>query len=160
MQDPPRDASSAPHSRASIVLLSDTEPPEKLSERLGSEPDETWHKGEPTTWGRPRSHHGWVLKSRLAETDPPEDHIAELGQRAVPIARTLAALRREGTLASIRFWISVQTGSWNSGITLTPSIVAELHRLGIGLDLDVYFDTAQPDVPSDVIGKLERMRPH
>jgi len=129
--DPPP-AKSAAH----LTVLSATLSGDALAELLGASPDERWDRGtKPQARGR---YAGVSLGSRLAETAPPDAHLADLLERLGPAALNVRSLLADDRVHSVRLWVYHSLPNWNPGLSIPADLLERISALGTGLDIDVY----------------------
>ena len=143
-------------SNASLVVLSADIHPEKIGARLGLMADrwflrgefEAHPKGDRGKRSRPFPFNGWQLKSTLADTAAPNEHLADLLDRLESAVPSLADLASDPQIHSIRLWLGYHTDNENPGISLSPELVTRIAKLGTGIELDIYVESSGDD-PED-----------
>jgi hypothetical protein len=111
--------------------------PSSVTQRLGIEPTEWQRSGE--LWlrsGRPLIN-GWFLRSRdHVESRDSRRHVDWLLDRVAPKAEAIKGLQETGCKMDIScYWLS---RSGHGGPTVSPSQMARLAELNIGLWFDFY----------------------
>jgi hypothetical protein len=122
-----------------LRLMSKTLTPEQVTQRLGMEPDHSWHAGDvrPHTTLIEREH-GWELRAHLPQTARLEDQIDDLLSRLpTGLCERIKLLGLDGVQLSCAVY-STSVPSLNFSF----STLRILCDLGASLDLDLYVTEA------------------
>lgn len=122
---------------AALVLLSDRVSGADISAFLGRHGDREGVAGEPVRpggKGRYKSA-GWSVNSRLDRGASANDHIEDPLAIVTPLSGTITALVADGTLASSRVWLHLDTP--DRGFYLDPTTLPAIAALG-SFEVDIY----------------------
>lgn len=110
---------------------------EDLSALLGVKPSEAWNIGDisPRT-GQPRKFMSWRLRSGLDDTQPLQEHIAQILVSLRPKADALRQLWAEHDLTLQCVGYFPPSGH---GMHFDREQVRQASMLGLALDLDFYY---------------------
>lgn len=123
-------------SNAHLTVLSEQLTATELTRLLGMSPDETWERGSrPHVPGR---FAGVSVRSRLAGTAQPDEHLSDVLSRLEPAVQHIQKLCSDPRVASARLWVSYHIANWNPGLTLSPTQVELVAQLGTGIEFDIY----------------------
>lgn len=128
--------------RARLVVVSTRHTPMELEQRLGIEPDAVTRAVEPGELSRRlhRDENTWELhEDGSADTDI-TDLLESLHARALPVTRTLRALKDEGCTVVINLVLRLSSGdAGGAGFAITRPLIEWLDEAGIEfVDVDQY----------------------
>ena len=131
-----------PARRVRLVVVSTRYSPEELEERLGMRPDVVVHAIGPEVVSRRlhRDENTWELQEEGTSDADISELIESLHARALPITRTLMALKDEGCTIILRLVLRFSPADHNgAGFAIDREIIKWLNDAGIEfVDVDQY----------------------
>ena len=118
-----------------LKIISKDHTPQNISETVGLQCDESWHRGET------RKHtiiieddNGWVIHSGLARAASLDEHLDALWKKVEPVKAQIHRLSSRDTVE----WSCVVYSTAMPALDFGPAIISRLAELGAGLDIDLY----------------------
>ena len=127
-----------PQILAELIIFGDEKfDPTAVSSACGIEADQTWRIGDRIgTSTMKRESNAWVLSTEYTEGLDVATVLRPLLVRAAPARELIRSLARRDGL-EVQMSICIQAADVSPAISFEPAIVAELHSLGAGLDIDL-----------------------
>ncbi len=138
-------------SGAELGVFSKTVRPEDMARMIGMECDESHAVGSPG--GEATLIHrenAWILRSRLPDTAPLEDHVADVLERIAPAAKGLKKLAGRSDV-ELELGCFIESSDADQGVSFPRWQVTALAELGASIDVEVSV-TGEDDGDTDKPG--------
>jgi hypothetical protein len=132
--------------RATIAIYGDHLDPDAVSDLLGCLPTTAHRNGDrKTPTAVPFTSGAWLLTVEVNAPQGPDEAISELLAR-LPKARGAWQSITDQYSVSIR--VGIHTSGWNRGFALSADVLAQLARIEVPVDFDLYLygDEEEGDV--------------
>ena len=128
---------------ATLCVYHENLDPEELTRRLGVNPTTAFKRGfQRAAASRPMPHGAWLLRVAAPGPRTVEDQLRQLLMQLVVPPAVWASVIEEHR---VRISIGLHMSAWNRGFALSPTILAELAKLGVELGFDLYVYDAQTE---------------
>ena len=110
--------------------------PEHVTQLLGVEPTESFHRGfQKGPRSPPLPHGAWFLQVRGEAPNGPGVQLGKLMMRLPNSPEVWAELR---SAYRVQFRVGIHMEGWNRGFELNPDVIARVAATGIGMTFDIY----------------------